>query len=147
MRSADITHCIRAGQYYGYCCYSSQSLRADLQSLLLPSFLFMEEAETGSWWDLQDLFFIIDFFQSLTQCFFPFLKHTRSCKDKSKAEVLFLNRFLYLFFLSRFHSLYPLLSKDRNEWNSILERHEKQMQTRTHQARHSLKPLQLEEQI
>lgn len=105
MRSADTTHCVRAGQYYDYCCYSSQSLRADLQSLLLPLFLFMEESEIGSWWDLQDLFFIIDLFQSLSNCFFAFLKYTYSSKDKSEAGVLFLNVFLHLFLLYSFFSL------------------------------------------
>lgn len=96
VRSADTRRCIRAGQYHDYC-YSSQSLKADLQSLLLPLFLFMKEAGIGSWWDLQDLFFIIDLFQSLSNCFFPFLKYTCSFKNKSKAEVLFLNGFLHLF--------------------------------------------------
>lgn len=84
MRSADTTHCIRARRYYDYYCYSSQSLRTDLQSLLLLFFLFVEEAETSSWWDLQDLFFITDLFQSLSNCFVPFLKQTHAALSTSQ---------------------------------------------------------------
>lgn len=105
-------HCIRAGRYCLLLLFLPKFER------WFPLFLFMEEAEIGSWWDLQDLFFVIDLFQSLSNCFFPFLKYTCSSKDKSKAEVLFLNRFLQLFLFYSFFSLCTL-SLTKTEMNGI----------------------------
>lgn len=115
VRSADTMHCRRTGQYYNIMIIVI-ILNNVWELICNPSlFLFMEEVEISRWWDLWDLFFIIDLFRSSGIFYFLFWN---THKDKSKSSALFLNVFLHLFL---FYSFYcpSITSLTKTEMNGI----------------------------